>query len=234
MAEIINWFNWIIENKEIIKIFYGLIILLICIIIVFKTDKLFRLSLYQGIRYFRNAFFFYGIAFIIRYFLGISFFYDKGFVTPDIVKFFFEFFLIMAGFFLFYSLIWKKIGYSQQENSPSSLFNRNLFIFYIMTLIIVFLDYLWQTYFFMFLSQIMLFACLSVISFINYQKKGLKHKFLKFYFIAMVLSFIAWLLNAVLALYLNWNKGILINIYILNIIFFLLFLYGIINVTRRI
>ena len=60
-------YGFIIQNKELFKIIYALVIVLICILIVIKTNKLFRLSFHTGIRYFRNTFFFYGIAFAIRY-----------------------------------------------------------------------------------------------------------------------------------------------------------------------
>ena len=219
-------YEWIIANKELIKIFYALAIVSICAVIVFKTDRLFRLSSHQGIRYFRNAFFFFGIGFIIRYFLGAISNYHL--ITTII----FEYFLIMAGFFLLYSLLWKRIEASGSDYQ-SSLFNSKIFIFYIMSLVIVLLDYLWGTYYLLFCSQIMLFSFASIISYSNYKKNRKRHKFLKSYFIAMVLSLSAWLLNALASLLLNWHQGVLIVIYLLNIIIFLLFLFGVIKVTAR-
>jgi len=226
----------IIQNRELIKLIYGLIVVLICVIIVFKTDKLFRISSYQGIRYFRNAFFFYGIAFAVRYFIGSRFFYETvGIGYPIVkslfIKSIFEYFIIVAGFFLFYSLIWKKIETTKQPPG-SSLFNKNLIIFYLMALIIVILDYTWNTYFLMFLSQIVLFSLASTISYVNYKEKGIQHKFLKFYFIAMLLTLTAWVLNAILSL--EANIGVLIGIYIINFIIFLLFLFGVMKVTGRV
>ena len=91
--------------KELFKIFYAIAIGLICAFIVLKTHRLFRLSHHQGIRYFRNAFLFYGAAFIIRFFVGSPFIYDL--MTREVfslINFVFEFFLIMAGFFLLYNL----------------------------------------------------------------------------------------------------------------------------------
>jgi|TARA_Y100000310_G_C20694343_1_gene824420 hypothetical protein len=225
-------YSWIIENRELLKVFYGLIIGIISFIIVFKTDKLFRLSFHNGIRYFRNAFLFYGIAFIIRYLLGAFSFY--GYILPDyyfLINIMFEFFLVMAGFFLVYSLLWRRFDNSKGDYA-SSLLNRKISFFYFMAFIIVFLDYLWQTHYFMFISQIILFAYASIISYSNYKKNRIKHKFPKFYFVAMLLTLITWVLNFILALYFNWNKGILINVYIINVIIFLLFLYGVIKVTR--
>lgn len=224
-------YQWIIENKELLKIIYSLAITLICAIIVFKTDKLFRLSFHQGIRYFRNAFLFYGAAFLFRYILipSLSKLFGKYNFIP---RAFFEFFLIMAGFFLLYSLLWKKLEYNQRT-FKSSLLNRNILVFYLMAIIIVILDIIWNKYAFMFLSQFITFSVASIISYNNYLQRGKHRKFSKFYFLAMVLSFIAWLLNFLLVFWIGWNKGILINIYGLNIIIFLLILYGVIKLTNK-
>jgi hypothetical protein len=218
-------FNWILGNREIFLLLYTIIIGIICFVIVLKTDKLFRLSFHQGIRYFRNAFFFYGLGFILRYLLGTT--------TLNLImmKAVFEFFLIMAGFFLIYSLLWKKLD--AEKSDLSSLFNLRILIFYLLTIIIVFLDYLWSTYLFMFISQIILFIFASIISNINYKKNKGKQNFLKLYFIVMLLNLIAWLLNFVIAIFFNWNRAGVVGIYLLNIFIFLLFLYGVIKVTKR-
>ena len=224
-------YEFFIENKEWLKIVYSLLITIICAIIVIKTDKLHKLSLHQGIRYFRNAFFFYGIAFIIRYIGGAFFTYVHLSNYSILINIFFEYFVIMAGFFLLYSLLWKKVETSS-IHSRSSLFNLKIALFYLMTFIIVSLDFIWKAYYFMFASQILLFAFAVGISYSNYKNNGKKHSFLKFYFIAMVLSLIAWILNSLIALSLDWNQGILMNIYGINIIIFVLFLYGVVKITN--
>ncbi len=221
-------YDWIIANKESLKIFYALAIALICAIIVIKTDRLFRLSFHQGIRYFRNAFLFYTLGFLIRYIPGVV---DFEF-NFNITNLLFEFFLIMAGFFLFYSLLWKKFD-SPDEPKFSSLFNLKIFMFYIMAFVIALLDVLWATHYFLFLSQIILFAFTTFISYFNYRKNSSKGKFLKFYFVAMLLSLFAWILNFFAALTFDWNQILLINVYGLNIIIFLLFLYGVIKFTNK-
>ncbi len=216
--------EWIIENKELLKFFYTFLIVGICAIIVVKTDRLFSLSLHQGIRYLRNAFLFYGIGFIIRSLLEIKF------LPFSLLNILFEFFLIMAGFFLLYSLLWKRFKTSVKY---SSLFNPWIIVFYLMALVIALIDYLWSTYTLMFFSQILLFSIASIISFKNYLKNGRKHKFLKFYFAAMILSLAAWTLNALAALYFNWSQGMVMNVYVINIIMFLLFLYGVVKITKK-
>lgn len=230
-------YSTIIKNKWVLEVLYALIVSSICMVIVLKADKFYKLSLHQGIRYFRNAFFFYGIAFAVRYIFGLfcdlyGIFSNFSVIYFDIMKISFEYFLVMAGFFLFYSLVWKRFE-SQREEYTSSLFNAKIAIFHAMAFVIATLDFLWHTYYFMFFSQIVIFSCASIIAYTNYKNKGRKHKFLKFYFIAMLLSFAAWILNFLTASYFKWNHGVLINIGIINTIFFLLFLYGVIRFTKK-
>jgi len=216
-------YSLVSQNLDLFRFLYSIVIAFICLIIVLKTDRLFRLSSHQGIRYFRNAFFFYGIAFVLRYLLANPIYFFS-------TRLVFEFFMVMGGFFLFYSLLWKRLDGSE---NISSLLNPKIMIFYVLAFIIAFLDYLWGGYNFMFLSQIVLFAFASIISYKNYQKGGKKHKFLKLYFVVMILSFIAWGLNFILASLNNWRLRWFSNIYALNIIVFLIFLYGVIKATKK-
>ncbi|MEK6914011.1 MAG: hypothetical protein AABW47_05080 [Nanoarchaeota archaeon] len=219
----------VIEYKWMLEVFYALAITAICMLIVLKTDKFYKLSLHQGIRYFRNAFFFFGIAFVGRYVFGI--FSDLALHSAFIVGFFFEYFLIMAGFFLLYSLIWKKIE-SPNETYLTSLFNAKVMVFHGMALVLALLDKTLQTYYFMFFSQMLIFAYASVLSYKNY-RKNVKHDFPKFYFVATMIGFVAWTINFLAASYFEWNHGLLIDVGLMNIMFFLLFLYGVVKVTKK-
>jgi len=223
-------YDWVVENKELLKIFYGIFISLTCLIIVLKSDKLFRLSMHKGIRYFRNAFFFYGIAFVMRYFFGTPLLKNYIIVNLGITKLLFEFFMIMAGFCLLYSLLWKKMEYGSDYHS--SLLNSKIIIFYLMTFVIVTVDYIFTSYNFLFTSQIIIFIFLSVISCKNYLKKP-NAIFPKFYFIAMMIGFVAWILNAIAGLFLHWDYTALIIIYLLNVLIFLLFLLGVVKITNK-
>jgi len=225
-----DFYSFIVQNKEAIKLVYALLVIFICIMIVLKTDRLFRISEHNGIRYFRNAFFFFGSGFAIRYFLPLPF--NRFDLLPQysfLIEILFEFALIIAGFFLLYSLIWKKF----EIRTRSSLLNGRIAVFYAMTLILVLLDFILGFFYLMFLSQIIIFAYLIVLSYKNYMERGNKHNFPRFYFFAMLLGFFAWFLNALSALYFKWNNLMLINTYGFNLIFFLLFLYGVVKVTRE-
>jgi len=218
----------LLENKWILELLYALIIAAICFVIVSKSDRFFRLSSHQGIRYFRNAFLFYGIAFLMRYIFGI--FSDFSLNYLEIVWGIFEYTLVMAGFFLLYSLIWKKFEFSKRDKN-TSLFNGKIMVFHSIAVIVAILDILWENYNFMFASQIMTFLFASIISFANY-KQMKKHKFPKFYFVAMFLGLVAWVLNFLVATCFNWSPIVLIDIGLINGIFFLLILCGVIKITN--
>ena len=216
-------YELVAQNRELFRLFYSLIIVFICLIIVLRTNKLFKLSYHEGIRYFRNAFFFYGLAFATRYFLI--------FVSSPFLRIVFEFFLVMAGFFLIYSLLWKRI--EGKKPSESSLINTKIFIFYAFALIISFLDYLWNHYYFMFFSQIFIFILAVIISYENFKKSRDRNTFLRFYFIAMVFSLAAWILNFIACYFFNWRLRWVVGVYVLNIIVFVLFLYGVVRVIKK-
>jgi len=216
----------VLANKEVLKVIYALAISLICMFIVVKTDKIYKLSLHKGLRYFRNAFFFYGLAFLARYLFGVLF----PTINYTIIFPIFEYLIILAGFFLLYSLTWKKFNPSEKEHS--SLINSNVIIFHIMAIILALLDTLLGTFNFMFYSQIIIFFYASLIAYSNYSKNS-KRKFLKFYFVAMLLELSLWVLNLLTATLFSFNRLLLLNIGILNIIFFLLILYGIMKITKK-
>lgn len=218
-------YSLVTDNKWILELLYTFIIFSICMVIVLKTDRFYRISFHNGIRYFRNAFLFFGMGFLARYFINYGFSINN----IEIIKTIFEYLIIMAGFFLFYSLIWKKFA-SKEEYS--SLFNSKIIVFHLMAVILAVLDSIWQSYNFMFFSQMIIFSYTSIIAFINYTNNSEKFKFLKFYFIGMLLVLSAWVLNFLAASFFHWNQMILINIGIINVIFFFLFLYGVIKAIK--
>ena len=223
-------YEWILTNKELLKVAYALIICFICAVIVLKTDRMFKLSDYQGLRYFRNAFFFYGLAFVVRFILGgISTLAESQIYLLNI-KFFFEFFIVAAGFFLLYSLIWKRV---EREKSHHSFLNVRSGIIYAVTLFIVLLNLVLNTSFFMYFSQIVLFMTAGFISYQKWKRDMEKHVFLKYYFVIMILGFVAWTLNMALDYFLNWNKVIQIGVYVLNVFFFFFFLYAITKIIKN-
>lgn len=208
--------NFLIEYKEIFKIVYSLLAIFISLLIVVRAHRYFKLSLHQGLRYFRNAFLFYALAFFIRYIAH----YTLG---TQITSLAFEFFVVSAGFFLLYSLIWKKM---EKGGHHSSLFNLKISLFYAMALLIVLVDYSVGKFYLLFVSQIIVFIITSIFAFNNYKINSMK-TFPKFNFLAMLLGLVAWTLNGLAVLFFSGNLGLIIDVYVINLVFFTLFLYGI-------
>jgi len=224
-----EFYHFVIQNKEIFKCFYALTIILINVLIVLKADKLYSLSFHNGLRYFRNAFFFFGLAFASRYFLKFIFDFVALYHLRFVSVYFFEFFLVVGGFFLLYSLLWRRF---ESPKPFSSLFSPIIALFYVLALVIALIDFLWRFHYLLFISQIILFLYAVIISHSNYRRNRKTHKFPKFYFLAMILALAAWILNFLAAVVFSWNMVFVVNIYILNSLFFLLFLYGLIKVVR--
>ena len=72
----------------------------------------------------------------------------------------------------------------------------------------------------------------SIISYKNYKEKK-ERRFLKLYFWVMFISFISWTANYIFVNFFGWRLRWLANVYALNVIVFLVFLYGVIKVTKR-
>jgi hypothetical protein len=228
-----QFYSWILQNKEVLKLIYTLIIGLICLAIVLKTHRLFKISLHQGIRYFRNAFLFYGIAFISRYVFSLVRGLSEGSARlyGSAVLIIFEFFLIMAGFFLLYSLVWRKLEQGK-EHKISSLFNLNVGLFYLMAAILTVLDFVWQTYSFMFISQIIIFSYASGVATAKLSESQGKG-FINLYLGIMLLNLSAWVVSFVVAGFFDWSQGGVMATYGFNAVIFVLFYYIVNKSTKK-
>ncbi len=236
-----NLIGIIETNKDILKLVYTLILFFICFSIVIKTNKLFKLSSHQGIRYFRNAFLFYGLAFIFKYLTGIptdySYEWISGFFSP--AKIFYEFLLVMAAFFLLYSMLWKH--FEETTGSFSSLFNPRIIIFYALALIISILDSIWGTYYFVFLLQTITFSFAAGHAFARYYDGSKNSGFFGLYLLVIVLNLVIWTAQSVILSsfkfdidsVIDWHLYSVITLYLLNGIIFSIIWYGVDRTTKR-
>ena len=214
--------EWIVANKELFKVIYALIILFVCSFITIKADRLFKISDYQGIRYFRNAFFFFGLSIVARFILGpvqTTF----PFIFGELTKLFFQFSVLVGTLFLVYSLIWKKI---ESQKKHHSLFNLNALIFYLIALIVVGLESIFNNFLLFYIFEICFLLIILIISLKNSLENKKRSSFLKTYVIAIFIWIIAFLIESLKPIIGN-SGNVLISIYILNGIFFLLFLGGV-------
>jgi len=195
-----------------------------------KADRFFKLSDYQGIRYLRNAFFFYGLAFFVRFILGRI--PNPLSASPEFylssIRWFFEFFVVLAGFFLSYSLFWKWI---ESEKKHHSIFNLSIFVLGVLAAVIALLDLFSHSAYFLYFSQILIFSFLVLMSSLNYAKDR-KNAFKKYHMLTTVIGLFAWILNFFLEYFFHWNKTLQLGLYLLNVLFFLIFWYNIVRLTR--
>ena len=102
--------------RLVVELVYTIIVVFLCFTIYYKTRELYDLTKYEGIKYFRITFLFFGLAFLFRFLsvfvmlMGITF-------DIEISRYLFRIFpLVFNGYFstmailsLTYSMIWKEL-----------------------------------------------------------------------------------------------------------------------------
>lgn len=215
-------------NSFIIHTVYLLIVLVCCIFIYAKTKRLYKISTYLGLNYFSNAFLYYGLGFLFVYLRDwIPYFIDAAQPLKPYMTIVIEYCLLMAGFFIVYSLLWKKL-----EDISSSLPADKILMLHGIAIIIAVVDFLKTTGYIMYIIQLVLSLYAIFITYNNYissKKKG----FMPFYFLAMILNFIGWASYFVAFFLFPFYPAIEIIIYAITSLIFIIFLLGIIKVTAN-
>jgi len=102
-----------------VEMIYSFVIIVCSLMVYYGTRELYELSSYRGIRYFRQAFLFFAIAYFFRYsirfilyFFNIrtmhEFFPTSLGLMGLLTLFLFMYFSSMAVFYLLYSVMWKR------------------------------------------------------------------------------------------------------------------------------
>jgi hypothetical protein len=113
-AYVFNLFNPFIFFNDLI---FTLIAVIFCFLIYFKTKDIYELTKYEGIKYFRGAFLFFGLSYLMRFTLGLmlfsrvafDFFLPRGlsvllFLLP------LGYFSTIGIFYLIFGSIWKSMS----------------------------------------------------------------------------------------------------------------------------
>jgi len=198
-----------------VELLYCLIIVFASTFIYFKTRRIYKLTSHKGIKSFRNAFFFFGVAFLVRLLAFFISFYHISSTIQITATVIFNYFLSMAGFSVVYSLVWKNI--------PE---NRKYF-FHPLALAIAIID-VFTHHYMIIVSQLAVFAYAMIVSYGNYKKSRDKSNFLQLYFIGLVLALISYFFN------LLSNIVPLIYIYARAVTAsaFVIFLYGVMKTLK--
>ncbi len=188
----------VLNELQIISLetIYTLLIIVPSLLIFSKTRRLYAFSNYKGLKYFSDAFLFFAIGFILRYIVMLNKII-AGNITATIQQFdlllvAMEFFMIVPGMLLLYSLVWKRFEDLKYSKRPV---NVSILLMYSFALIFACLDYLFSTLLFLYVSQIILFSAASIISYNNYRLR--KQYFKQFYFISMVLFLLIMIINLI-------------------------------------
>lgn len=177
--------------------FISIIFCLITFLVIKNINKNVR---HQGLNYFKNAFLYYAIGSFFR--IPLVAYLIAGIVNLKYItiKFFFVFFMNLAGFNLIQSLFWRKI-------KNKDLYTNSVKVF--ISIIIATFDCLFSnTTIYSFYVQIIIFTLVSIVTYNNYSsEKNMNIKKKRFfYFISMLLILTAWVANYIGVVFLSKNK----------------------------
>lgn len=99
-----------------VELGYTIIVVFLCFMIYYKTKEIYDLTTYEGIKYFRITFLFFGLAFLFRFLSIFSILMEMTFDMDFSIYLFTILPLVLNGYFstmaiisLTYSIIWKEL-----------------------------------------------------------------------------------------------------------------------------
>ena len=207
------------------EIIYSFVIIVCSLMIYFGTRELYKLSSHEGIKYFRQAFLFFALAYFFRSFIKIILFYfevsELRTILPvfgDITLFIFMYFSSMAIFYLLYSVMWKK------WESKSIVY-----LFHLASLGMAMVILLFRSPLFYFLINILLFVFISFTVFISFRQSKKKKSHNLYIIYLMLLIF--WIFNILDILIPNILQTFQLFIYLFSLGIFLLIFYKVLRKT---
>jgi hypothetical protein len=208
-------------NTELI---YAFIIILVSLMVYFGTKELYELSNHKGIKYFRQAFLFFAIAYFFRSLIkfGILFFdirqiiHFAPYLLGPLTQLIFIYSSFMAIFYLLYSVSWKKIDKSENK----------IHIFHFTAAIIALLSVIFNNPIFYLIINILLFVFVTIIFFVSHNNSKKKKNNLH---IIYFLLFLFWLLNTLDILIPDALQSFQLLIYLFSIGIFLTILYKVLK-----
>ncbi|MFZ1970685.1 MAG: hypothetical protein WAU65_00685 [Candidatus Nanoarchaeia archaeon] len=207
------------------EIIYSFVIIVCSLMIYFGTKKIYELSSYKGIKYFRQAFLLFAIAYFFRFlieFVVISFNTNEIFEISPIAVGYFAVFIFMylssiSIFYLIYSISWKKL------KSKSMI----LYLFHIISIIIALVSVIFRNQiFYIGLNIILLIYATFVIYFASRRQDKSKRN--SFYF-AYILLLIFWVLNVLNIFVPVFFDSLKLFIYLTSLCIFLVILYKVLK-----
>ena len=186
-------FRIMLDNGLQTEIIYSFVIILCSLMIYFGTKELYELSNHKGIKYLREAFLFFAIAFFFRSFIKVFFILANHPLIIGISSLFFQavtlfifiYFSSIAIFYLISSMMWKKW----------KTHNGKIYIFHALALIISIISLFFNSariYLVINILILMFIIAMTIIAYSDSKKQNKKR--LDLYAIYMLL-FTFWSLN---------------------------------------
>ncbi|NQV08968.1 hypothetical protein HQ529_03905 [Candidatus Woesearchaeota archaeon] len=167
------------------ELVFSVIIILLCAFIYFKTKEVYELTKHKGIGYFRNAFLFFGLAYLFRFFVAlanladISLYFHRHYIM--IISLVFTSFLsTIAILSLVFASIWKKI---KTKNPHYALI--------LIAVVTSVLTLVFGSVYLLTLINLGLFLFAIIVTYLNHKKSK---KFSQLYII-YILLFVFWIFN---------------------------------------
>lgn len=210
------------------ELIYSFIIIIASLMIYFGTRELYNLTSHKGIKYFRQAFLFFAIAYFFRSFIkSILIIFNVSAVrefTPlifgPISLFLFMYSSSMAIFYLLYSVMYKKWN------------SNKIFWFHILAVLIALTSVLTKDLRVHVGMNIFLFLLVTLIVCLAYLESRTKTKEHKYnLFVIYQLLFIFWILNIIDILVPNFFRVFQLLLYLASIAIFLIVLYKVLKKT---
>lgn len=207
-----------------IELIYSFTIILCSLMIYYATREMYKLSSYKGIKYFRQAFLFFAIAYFFRYSIKflLIFFNTKRIIelSPAFIGFVSLFVFLysssMAIFYLVYSIMWKKWKSSKLA----------IILFNILAITISFVGTFLMGFRISILLGLVLLTAASILPLKDYKKGNKKKNNL---FAIYVLLFLFLILNIADILIPEFLEFYQIMIYISSIAIFMTILYKVLK-----
>jgi len=213
------------------EIIYSFVIIFCSLIIYYGTKELYELSSHKGIKYFRQAFLFFALAYFFRSFIKLIVFYFNAqgilSISPrlfnplisQVTLIFFIYFSAMAVLYLLYSVMWKKWNGNDKK----------VYLFHLLAFAIsLFIVLSGNALAYLGVNILLFFIVLFVVytSYKNKKKaKGHKHNL---YIIYLLLSFF-WIINIIDILIPSFFQNFQLLIYLASAAIFFIMVYKVLK-----
>lgn len=211
------------------ELIYSFVIIVCSLMIYYSTKEMYKLSSYKGIKYFRQSFLFFAIAYFFRYSIRfiLSFFNIRtiheflpislGPMGP-LTLFLFMYFSSMAVFYLLYSVMWKK------WNGNSKM----IYILHTIAVILSLASIISRRNDILLGINLLLLVIISFVYYIAHKDSKTKKKGHNLYAVYMLL-FVFWILNIIDILIPSLLQQFQLLIYLASSGIFLAILYRVLK-----